>query len=64
MYFRRRIYLMNREKIIKISKRYEGGLQKLAFASEQVASMQIELENLQPQLVRASEQNSEMMTVS
>ncbi|EDV24937.1 uncharacterized protein TRIADDRAFT_25541, partial [Trichoplax adhaerens] len=52
-----------RNEIIKVSKRYEGGLQKLAFASEQVASMQIELENLQPQLVRASEQNSEMMTL-
>ena len=44
--------------------RYEGGLDKLAFAATQVADMQIELEDLQPKLVIASEENEKMMKVS
>ena len=44
--------------------RYEGGLDKLAFAATQVADMQIELEDLQPKLVVASEENEKMMKVS
>jgi len=43
--------------------RYEGGLDKLAFAATQVADMQIELEDLQPKLVVASEENEKMMKV-
>nr|CAH8846959.1 unnamed protein product [Trichobilharzia regenti] len=43
--------------------RYVNGLDKLAFASEQVADMQIKLEELQPQLVLASEENEKLLTV-
>ncbi|CAH8853473.1 unnamed protein product [Trichobilharzia szidati] len=43
--------------------RYVNGLDKLAFAAEQVADMQIKLEELQPQLVLASEENEKLLTV-
>ncbi|VDO75315.1 unnamed protein product [Schistosoma mattheei] len=42
---------------------YVNGLDKLAFAAEQVADMQIKLEELQPQLVLASEENEKLLTV-
>ena len=37
------------------------GLEKLAFAEDQVATMQKELEDLQPQLVIASAENEKLM---
>lgn len=43
--------------------RYEVGLEKLESAAEQVATMQVELEALQPQLVVASKEVDEMMVV-
>ncbi|CAH8538577.1 unnamed protein product [Heterobilharzia americana] len=43
--------------------RYINGLDKLAFAAEQVADMQIKLEELQPQLVLASGENEKLLTV-
>ena len=44
-------------------KRYEVGLDKLANASGQVAGMQKELIDLQPQLVQASKDVDETMVV-
>ena len=41
--------------------RYEVGLEKLKFASEQVGEMQIELQELQPQLIVTAEENEKMM---
>ncbi|XP_030613861.1 dynein heavy chain 7, axonemal isoform X2 [Archocentrus centrarchus] len=43
--------------------RYEVGLEKLKSAAEQVATMQVELEALQPQLLVASKEVDEMMVV-
>ena len=46
-----------------MKKRYEVGLEKLASAASQVASMQKELEELQPQLKVAGKEVAEMMVV-
>ncbi|KAH0621603.1 hypothetical protein JD844_023101 [Phrynosoma platyrhinos] len=46
---------------MKMKKRYEVGLEKLDSAAAQVATMQMELEALQPQLRVASKQVDEMM---
>ncbi|CAH8503219.1 unnamed protein product [Schistosoma turkestanicum] len=47
----------------KARMRYVNGLDKLAFAAEQVADMQTKLEELQPQLVLASAENEKLLTV-
>ncbi len=52
-----------RGEVVKLKRRYEVGLQKLAFASEQVANMQKELEELQPKLVTAREENAKLLVV-
>ncbi|XP_075336554.1 dynein axonemal heavy chain 7 [Odontesthes bonariensis] len=52
-----------RKEVMKLKRRYEVGLEKLMSAAEQVATMQVELEALQPQLVVASKQVDEMMVV-
>jgi len=49
--------------VLKNKRRYEVGLEKLAFAASQVADMQVELEELQPKLVVASDENEKMMAV-
>ncbi|XP_069471802.1 dynein axonemal heavy chain 7 isoform X2 [Ambystoma mexicanum] len=49
--------------VMKMKRRYEVGLEKLDYASSQVATMQIELEALQPQLKVASKQVDDMMIV-
>ncbi|XP_075466156.1 dynein axonemal heavy chain 7 [Ascaphus truei] len=49
--------------VMKMKRRYEVGLEKLESASSQVATMQIELEALQPQLKVASREVDEMMVV-
>eukprot|EP00116_Pleurobrachia_bachei_P000103 sb/3460365/ len=49
------------DEIMKNKTRYEIGLEKLQFASEQVGAMQIELRELQPQLVITAEENEKMM---
>lgn len=41
--------------------RYEVGLEKLAFAAEQVNSMQKELEDLQPELLKSATASEELM---
>ena len=48
---------------MEMKRRYEVGLEKLNSATSQVASMQSELEALQPQLREASQQVDEMMVV-
>ena len=52
-----------RGEISKSRNQYVVGLEKLAFASEQVATMRKELEELQPQLKVAQEDNAKMMIV-
>ena len=49
--------------VMKLKKRYEVGLEKLASAASQVASMQKKLEELQPQLKVAGKEVAEMMVV-
>lgn len=48
---------------MKMKKRYEVGLDKLDSAASQVATMQIELEALHPQLKVASKEVDEMMAI-
>ena len=48
---------------MKARRRYVVGLEKLAFAASQVADMQKELEELQPQLVVTAEENEKMMKI-
>ncbi|XP_015421606.1 PREDICTED: dynein heavy chain 7, axonemal [Myotis davidii] len=50
-----------RSEVMKMKKRYEVGLEKLDSAASQVASMQLELEALHPQLKVASKAVDEMM---
>ena len=52
-----------RDTVLAARQRYLTGLEKLAFAENQVATMQQELEELQPQLVVASEENEKLMKV-
>ncbi|XP_062861638.1 dynein axonemal heavy chain 7 [Trichomycterus rosablanca] len=52
-----------RAEVMKLKRRYEVGLEKLGSASAQVATMQVELEALQPQLKVASKEVDEMMVV-
>nr|DBA34563.1 TPA: hypothetical protein GDO54_002113 [Pyxicephalus adspersus] len=52
-----------RLEVVKMKQRYEVGLQKLESAASQVATMQSELEALQPQLKIASKEVDEMMVV-
>lgn len=49
--------------VIKLKQRYEVGLEKLGSAAAQVATMQVELEALQPQLQVASKKVDEMMVM-
>ncbi|XP_021567967.1 dynein heavy chain 3, axonemal [Carlito syrichta] len=50
-----------REEVGLLRNRYLTGLQKLDFASSQVAVMQVELTALQPQLILTSEETAKMM---
>ncbi|KAJ3222973.1 Dynein heavy chain 7, axonemal [Clydaea vesicula] len=50
-----------REEISLVKKRYDGGLQKLQFAEEQVFKMQKDLSDLKPQLQKTSEETIEML---
>ncbi|XP_004674896.1 PREDICTED: dynein heavy chain 7, axonemal [Condylura cristata] len=52
-----------RSEVMKMKKRYEVGLEKLDSAASQVATMQLELEALQPQLKVASKEVDEMMLI-
>uniref|UniRef100_A0A8C7DX62 Uncharacterized protein n=1 Tax=Naja naja TaxID=35670 RepID=A0A8C7DX62_NAJNA len=59
-YFLKSVY---HSEVMKLKKRYEVGLEKLDSAAAQVATMQVELEALQPQLRVASKQVDDMMVV-
>ena len=50
-----------REETMRLKKRYEVGLEKLASSAEQVAGMQIELEALQPKLKESAIEVAGMM---
>ena len=50
-----------KEEVTAIKRRYAGGLQKLQFAAESVAKMQHDLTELQPQLIKTSEETAEML---
>ncbi|ORZ39363.1 dynein heavy chain and region D6 of dynein motor-domain-containing protein [Catenaria anguillulae PL171] len=50
-----------REEVTTVRSRYEAGLEKLRLAAEAVAVMQKELADLQPQLVKTSEETSAML---
>ncbi|KAK3568802.1 hypothetical protein QTP86_017405 [Hemibagrus guttatus] len=52
-----------RAEVMKLKQRYEIGLEKLDSAAAQVATMQVELEALQPQLLVAGKDVDEMMVV-
>ncbi|XP_031440303.1 dynein axonemal heavy chain 7 [Clupea harengus] len=52
-----------RAEVMTLKRRYEVGLEKLESAAAQVASMQVELTGLQPQLVVASKEVDQMMVV-
>ncbi|XP_069052852.1 dynein axonemal heavy chain 7 isoform X2 [Lepisosteus oculatus] len=52
-----------RTEVMKLKRRYEVGLEKLESAAAQVATMQVQLEALQPQLKVASKEVDEMMVV-
>ncbi|XP_044073688.1 dynein axonemal heavy chain 7 isoform X2 [Siniperca chuatsi] len=52
-----------RAEVMTLKCRYEVGLEKLESAADQVATMQVELEALQPQLRVASKKVDEMMVV-
>ena len=49
--------------VLKQKKRYEVGLQKLQSAGDQVADMQKELIELQPQLITASKDVDDIMVI-
>ncbi|XP_059163826.1 dynein axonemal heavy chain 12-like isoform X1 [Physella acuta] len=51
------------DETMKAKRRYLVGLEKLAFAASQVATMQKELEELQPQLVVSAAENEKMLKV-
>ena len=52
-----------RKETSKLRARYQGGLDKLAQTESSVMSMQVELENMQPALLRTSQETDEMMIV-
>uniref|UniRef100_A0A2C9M9T7 Uncharacterized protein n=1 Tax=Biomphalaria glabrata TaxID=6526 RepID=A0A2C9M9T7_BIOGL len=51
------------DETMKAKQRYIVGLEKLAFAASQVATMQKELEELQPQLVVSAAENEKMLKI-
>ncbi|KER25823.1 hypothetical protein T265_06797 [Opisthorchis viverrini] len=58
-----RLLTQKQNEISRARTRYVNGLDKLAFASTQVADMQVKLEELQPQLVEASAENESLLIV-
>ncbi|EDO45806.1 predicted protein [Nematostella vectensis] len=51
------------QEVVKAKRRYEVGLEKLNSAQSQVASMQEELEALQPQLIQAGKEVDDIMVI-
>ncbi|OAF71836.1 Dynein heavy chain 12, axonemal [Intoshia linei] len=58
-----KLFKFKQTKTSQERKRYLVGLEKLAFASEQIGKMQIELEELQPKLVISAEENIKMIGI-
>ncbi|VEL07675.1 unnamed protein product [Protopolystoma xenopodis] len=58
-----RLITKKQDEILRAKMRYVNGLDKLEFASTQVADMQKKLEQLQPQLVEASKENEILLNV-
>nr|XP_006820578.1 PREDICTED: dynein heavy chain 3, axonemal-like [Saccoglossus kowalevskii] len=54
---------IKRKEVITLRDRYLTGLDKLAFAASQVSVMQQELTDLQPQLIKTSEETEKLMVV-
>lgn len=52
-----------RDAVSKAKKRYDVGLEKLEFATQQVNTMQKELEDLQPVLEQSQEATRQLMEV-
>jgi dynein heavy chain len=52
---------LKRTEVSQAKRRYEIGLDKLAFAADQVNKMQKELEDLQPELVKSASATEELM---
>ena len=59
----KRLLSSKQDETMKAKKRYVVGLQKLAFASEQVSTMQKQLEDLKPELVKAAEDTTKFMAI-
>ena len=59
------LYLLNLHfrEVFKAKQRYEVGLEKLQSAAADVAKMQVELTELQPQLIVASKDVDDMVVV-
>ena len=55
------LLIFKRNEVLLMKNRYTGGLEKLAFAATQVAVMQKQLQELQPQLVKTSEETDKLM---
>jgi dynein heavy chain len=55
------LLVQKRNEVLLMKNRYTGGLEKLAFAATQVAVMQKQLQELQPQLVKTSEETEKLM---
>ncbi|KAJ3217583.1 Dynein heavy chain 7, axonemal [Dinochytrium kinnereticum] len=52
---------LKRNAVLKLKYRYTNGLEKLNFAKEAVAKMQIDLGELQPQLIKTKEETDKIM---
>ena len=61
LYAYKNLYGLKFDEITAIRKRYTGGLEKLQFAADQIAQMQIDLQELQPQLKKTTEETVEML---
>ncbi|KAL6618330.1 dynein heavy chain and region D6 of dynein motor-domain-containing protein [Neocallimastix sp. 'constans'] len=58
----RKMYEIKRDEALSIKRRYNSGLEKLSYTSEQVKKMQIELGELQPQLEKTAEETVKMLS--
>ena len=50
-----------RDEILTLKNRYLTGLEKLDFAASQVSVMQLELQDLQPELIKTSAETEKLM---
>lgn len=56
------LIVQKRDEVTAIQYRYSGGLDKLQFAAQQISQMQIDLQLLQPQLKKTTEETVEMLS--